>query len=272
MPGANGTPALLGRERERAVLYDALTLALAGDPQVVVVSGNAGVGKTTLVGDLARRAEVLGFDVAVGHCLDIDADISFAPAVEALGALVARLEDVESRPLARRMRVLLDPETARSPGQLHLLDTLRLTVLEAADHGPVLVVLEDLHWADASTRDLAVALSRTARGRFLLVLTVRSDDLHRRHPARKTLAEISRVPGGRYLEVGPLDSESIAGIVAAVTGGAPDGAVVRSVLQRSEGNPLYAEELAAVGSGRCPAGWPTCSWPGSTRCPRVRGS
>ena len=125
-------------------------------------------------------------------------------------------------------------------------------MLEAATSGPVLLVLEDLHWADASTRDFAVALSRTARGRLLFVLTVRSDDLHRRHPARKALAELGRVPGGWRVELGPLDRDSIAGIVAAVSGAQPDPALVRSVLERSEGNPLYAEEIAAAGPGAIP--------------------
>ena len=91
----------------------------------------------------------------------------------------------------------------------------------------MLLVLEDMHWADASTRDLAVALSRTARGRLLFVLSVRTDDLHRRHPARKALAEIGRVPGGRRVDLGPLDRASIAGIVASVSGAPPDPALVR---------------------------------------------
>ena len=124
--------ALLGREREQAELYDALSLASKGDPQVVVVAGDAGTGKTTLVADLAGRAEELGFTVAVGHCLDIEADISFAPVVEALRSLVAGVEDLESRPFARRMHALLDPETPRVRSSVHLLEDLRLAVLEAA--------------------------------------------------------------------------------------------------------------------------------------------
>ena len=243
---------LLGREDERAQLYDALSLAMKGEPQVVVVAGDAGVGKTTLVADLARRAEELGIHVAVGHCLDIEAGISFAPVIEALGALVGQAGDVESRPVTRRIRALLDPGTPRSAEQLHLLDDLRLTILEAAASGPVLLVLEDLHWADGSTRDLAVALSRTARGRLLVMLTVRTEDLHRRHPARKALAEIGRAPGGRRVELGPLDRDGIAGIIASITGGSADPALVRSVLTRSEGNPLYAEEIVAAGSGAIP--------------------
>ena len=98
MPGRTGTAGLLGRELEQDELDDALSLALKGEPQVVVVGGDAGVGKTTLVADLARRAEALGFAVAAGHCLDIEAGISFGPVIEALTSLLDGIEDIESRP------------------------------------------------------------------------------------------------------------------------------------------------------------------------------
>ncbi len=215
MPGQSGTAALLGREREQAELYDALLLALRGEPQTVLVSGDAGIGKTTLVSDLGRRAEELGFDVVLGHCLDIDAGMAFAAVIEAVRELVARVEDLDARPYARRMRALLDPDTPRSSEPFRVLEDLRQTVLEAAAVGPVLLVLEDMHWAGRSTQDFAVALSRRTRGRLLFVLTVRRDDLHRRHPARTTLAEIGRVPGARRVDLEPLDRDGIAGIVAA---------------------------------------------------------
>ena len=237
---------LLGREREQAELYDALGLALKGEPQAVLVGGDAGIGKTTLISDLARRAEELGFTVVVGHCLDIDAGIAFGAVIEAVSQLVTGLEDLDTRPCARRIRALLDPETPRSPEPFRVLEDLRQTALEAADAGPVMLVLEDMHWSGRSTLDFSVALSRRGRGRLLFVLTVRNDDLHRRHPARKTLAEISRFPGARRLDLEPLDRDGIAGIVSASSGGTADPAVVRSVLERSEGNPLYAEELLAA--------------------------
>jgi DNA-binding CsgD family transcriptional regulator len=251
MTGEAGSPALLGREREQAELYDALLLALNGDAQTVVVGGDAGIGKTTLVADLARRAEGLGVSVFVGHCLDIDAGIAFGAVLEAVRELVARLEDLDSRPCARRMRTLLDPETPRSPEPFRVLEDLRQTVLEAVAAGPVMLVLEDMHWAGRSTQDFAVALSRRGHGRLLFVLTARNDDLHRRHPARKTLAEISRVPGARRVDLEPLDRDGIAGI-AARSGDPPDPSVVSSVLARSEGNPLYAEELLAAGPHAIP--------------------
>jgi DNA-binding CsgD family transcriptional regulator/tetratricopeptide (TPR) repeat protein len=128
----------------------------------------------------------------------------------------------------------------------HVLDDLTAVVLEAAAVGPVLLVLEDMHWADRSTQDFTAALSRTARGHLLLVLTFRSDELHRRHPFRKTLTEISRTAGARRIDLGGLDRGDIARIVGAHTVGPPDPTMVGSVLARSEGNPLYAEELLAA--------------------------
>ena len=246
MPIPSGTPLLLGRERDSAELDEALALAAQGTPQIVLVGGDAGIGKTTLVADLERRATGLGFAVATGHGLDIEAGISFAPVIEAVRSLLAGVEDLGPRPSARRMLTLLDPDAPRSREAVHALDDLTAVVLEAAAVGPVLLTLEDMHWADRSTQDFAATLSRTARGQFLLVLTFRSDELHRRHPFRKALTEISRTRGSRRIDLGGLDRASIAGIVAARTGVPPDPLVVGAVLARSEGNPLYTEELLAA--------------------------
>ena len=247
MPVPSGTSSLLlGRERDIAELDEALGLAAQGTPQIVLVGGDAGIGKTTLVADLERRAAELGFTVATGHCLDLEAGMSFAPVVEAVRSLLSGVEDLGSRPSARRMLTLLDPDAPRSREAFHVLDDLTAVVLEAAAAGPVLLVLEDMHWADRSTQDFAAALSRTARGRLLLVLTFRSDELHRRHPFRKTLTEISRTAGARRIDLGGLDRADIAGLAAAHTDGPPDPSMVDAVLARSAGNPLYAEELLAA--------------------------
>ncbi len=247
MPVPSGTSSLLlGRERDIAELGEALGLAGQGSPQVVLVGGDAGIGKTTLVADLERRAAELGFTVATGHCLDIGAGISFAPVVEAVRALLAGLDNLQTRPSARRMLTLLDPEAPRSRETLHVVDDLTAVVLEAAAAGPVLMMLEDMHWADRSTQDFATTLSRIARGALVLVLTFRSDELHRRHPFRKTVAEISRTLGCRRIDLGGLGRDDIAGIVAARSDRPPDPSLVNTVLARSEGNPLYAEELLAA--------------------------
>src|SRR5262249_25096180 len=122
---------LVGRGHEVARLGDALDLAARGEPQVVVLTGDAGIGKSTLLADLLRRAQERGCATALGHCLDIEADIPFAPVVEAVRPLVSVLDDLDGRPHARRMRTLLDAD-APSPEQVRMLEDLRLTVLEAA--------------------------------------------------------------------------------------------------------------------------------------------
>ena len=257
MPVPSGTSSLLlGRERDIADLGEALRLAAQGSPQIALVGGDAGIGKTSLVADLERRAGGLGFTVTTGHCLDIEAGMSFAPAVEAVRSLITGVEDLGTRPSARRMLTLLDPDAPRNREAFNVLDDLTAVVLEAAAVGPVLLVLEDMHWADRSTQDFAATLSRIARGGLLLVLTFRSDELHRRHPFRKTLTEISRTRGSRRVDLGGLDRADIAGMIAARTDGPLDASVVDVVLVRSGGNPLYAEELLAADQDPNQAGVP----------------
>ena len=106
-------PALIGRDAESAQLYDALALTAKGRPQVVMVAGDAGIGKTTLVADLEQRAQTLGFAIARGQCLDIQAEIPLAPAVSAARNLLSRVDDIEDRPHARRMLDVLDPQSAQ---------------------------------------------------------------------------------------------------------------------------------------------------------------
>jgi DNA-binding CsgD family transcriptional regulator/tetratricopeptide (TPR) repeat protein len=233
---------LIGRDAETAQLYDAMTLAAQGEPQLVLVAGDAGIGKTCLVSDLVSRAAELGFATATGHCLDIEAAMSFAPVIEALRSLLSDDPDLDGRPHARRTRAMLDPD-APEPDQIRMLDDLRLTLLEAAADRPLLLVVEDMHWADRSTQDLTSALARTAQGSLLLVITVRDDELHRRHPFRTTLAELSRLETARRVELRPLGPGDIALLVRDRSGVEGSSESVRQIHERSEGNPLYAEEL-----------------------------
>jgi DNA-binding CsgD family transcriptional regulator len=234
---------IIGREAEINELHDVLMLAGQGQPQVVVVAGDAGIGKSTLVAHLEQRASEFGFAVARGQCLDIQAEIPLAPAVAAVRVLLAKIEDLEHRPHARRMQQLLDPQTPQVES-IRLLDDLRLAFLEAAAAGPVLIVFEDLHWADPSTQDLVTTLAGTASGRMLLALTFRSDELHRRHPARTALAKLRR--SARPVDLGPLGRQDIARLMAGRSGSVPPPPVLSSMLERSEGNPLYVEELLAA--------------------------
>jgi DNA-binding CsgD family transcriptional regulator/tetratricopeptide (TPR) repeat protein len=246
---------LVGREAESGQLLDALMRANQGQPEVVLVAGDAGIGKTTLIAGLEARAAELGFAITRGQCLDIQADIPLAPAVDAVRMLLAMADDGEVRPHARLLRHLLDPSSPRVEN-IRLLDNLRLAFLEAAAAGPVLIVFEDLHWVDSSTQDLVTALAGTASGRMLLVLTFRSDELHRTHPLRRALAELRRSDRARTVDLGPLSRRDVATMMAGHIGAVPQPRVLTAMLNRSEGNPLYVEELLAAEKTATTSGLP----------------
>ena len=107
--GGSAGSRLIGRDAEGAQLYEAMTVAAQGQSQVVLVIGDAGIGKTSLVSDLRSGRPGLGFVTTTGHCLDIEAAMSFASAVEALRILLFESSAILDRPHARRMRALLDP-------------------------------------------------------------------------------------------------------------------------------------------------------------------
>ena len=246
------TSGLFGRDRELVETGDTLVQAASGTPQALLVGGDAGIGKTTLVSSVAEHARELGFTVLVGHCLDIDNGVPFQPVREALrGAVVGKPAD-ELPPVTARMAGFLlggRPDESGSPAAV--LEDLSLVVGELGSGSPLMIMLEDMHWADRSTQDFAVALSRTMQGPVCLVLTYRSDELTRRHPFRRALVELGRSVGSRRIDLAPLDRVGIAGIVEQCTG-RRDPALVGSLLARCEGNPLYAEELLEAGPTALP--------------------
>ena len=163
-----------------------------------MVAGDAGIGKTTLVADLEQRAETLGFAIARGQCLDIEAEMPARAGCErgAHPSLPGRRHR-GTRPHARRMLDVLDPSPRRSIS-IRLLDDLRLDLPGGGGRrAGADAQLEDLHWADRSTQELVTALARTASGRMFLIVTFRTDDLPRRHPFRTALAEIGRAETAR---------------------------------------------------------------------------
>ena len=125
----------------------------------------------------------------------------------------------------------------------HLLATLQ----RLGDHVPTLLVLEDLHWADHSTRDFLVFLARNLRdARVLVVGTFRTDDLHRRHPLRPVLAELDRSGAAHRLDLVRFDRDEIGELIAAIRGEAAAADLVDSTFERSDGNAFFAEELLAA--------------------------
>ena len=117
-----------------------------------------------------------------------------------------------------------------------------------SEERPVLLILEDVHWADRSTRTFASFLARSLRReRVLVALTYRTDELHRRHPLRALLSELERVEGVRRIELSPFDRDELTEVLADILGGDPDDPLVDRLFMRGEGNALYTEELLAAG-------------------------
>jgi predicted ATPase len=252
------SPVLVGRDAEVAQLRAALERAAAGQPAVVVVAGEAGVGKTRLVGELLRDADGLGAVALAGGCLDVgEGVLAYAPIVEALRPLAGALDSEELERVlggARAELARLVPELGPTAGgeqaaplaPTRLFELLLGVLHRLAERGPVLLVVEDLHWADQSIRDLLGFLVRNLRGGVALVLTYRSDELHRRHPLRPFLAELDRSGRAERLELGRLGRRDLAELLAAILEEPAAPALVAEILGRSEGNPFFAEELLAA--------------------------
>jgi DNA-binding CsgD family transcriptional regulator/tetratricopeptide (TPR) repeat protein len=252
------SPVLVGRDAEVAQLRAALERAAAGQPAVVVVAGEAGVGKTRLVAELLRDADGLGAVALAGGCLDVgDGVLAYAPIVEALRPLAGAMDSEELERVlggARAELARLVPELGPTAGgeqaaplaPTRLFELLLGVLHRLAERGPVLLVVEDVHWADQSTRDLLGFLIRNLRAGVALVLTYRSDELHRRHPLRPFLAELDRSNRAERLELGRLGRRELAALVAEILDEPVAPALVGEILARSEGNPFFAEELLAA--------------------------
>ncbi|MFC5992640.1 AAA family ATPase [Pseudonocardia hispaniensis] len=253
---------LVGRRDEVRVLAAALDRAAAGSARAVLLSGEAGVGKTRLVTEAAEQATAAGFAVLTGRCLDTgESSLPYLPFAEALGRLAAdRPELVAAHPELRRLlpggRPRAEPLAGdRDLGQLRVFDAVLSGLAELAAEAPVLLVLEDLHWADRSSRDLLVfLLSRLGGQRLAVLASYRDDDLHRRHPLRPLLAELVRLPAVERLELAPLGQSEALSLVRGLADGGLDEQALRRIARRSEGNAFFAEELVSASGDAVPDG------------------
>ncbi len=228
------SPVLIGRSVEFERLRAALRHARDGRSSTIVVAGEAGVGKTRLISEFADFADRDGAVVLSGGCIVLgDGSLPYAPVVEALRGLVRRLspEELEAivgngrSDLARLVPDLGPAEDDGAAGldsswaQGRLFEMLLGVLDRLAAMAPVVFIVEDLHWSDRSTRDLVGFLIRNLRDvRVALVLTYRTDDLHRRHPLVPFLAELDRSGRVERLEVGPFDRSESAQQLRAIAG------------------------------------------------------
>jgi ATP/maltotriose-dependent transcriptional regulator MalT len=250
----------VGRTGELRELELALREAAGESPVVVLLSGDSGVGKTRLIREFERRATEGDALVLRGEAVEeADGELPYAPVIGALRPLVrARHPAIDALGRGSRAQLAallpgLDEEAAASDrndssAQVRLFEALLELLDVLSEERPVVLVLEDLHWADRSTRTFVDFLARSLRHeRVVLLLSYRTDELHRRHPLRTLLSELDRLERARRVELEPFDREELTEALADILGEAPSERLVRRLFDRSEGNPLYTEELLAAG-------------------------
>ena len=257
--------AMVGRAEQRARLRELLDDVIAGGSRFVIIGGDAGVGKTTIVeafvsdlgGPLAdRKAQVID-----GQCVPMGGEgLPYAPVVGALRELVARHGREQILDWAGAGRTALGallPDLVSAPPatealRLQLFEAVAMLWERASESGPLVVIMEDIHWADESTRHLLRFLARALTDApVMIVTTYRADELTRRHPLRPFLAEVSRFAETVRIDVPSLERNEVAELLGLLLGRHPSNAVADLVFKRSEGIPYFVEELTTSASRGC---------------------
>ena len=263
-----GEPALLvGRASELEKLNRLWRDARGGSRAVAVIVGEPGIGKTRLAAELCRSAYAEGGAVLLGRCYE-DSIVPYQPFVEALGHHGSETSPDELRLQAGRYRSVLarlipelaDPvpqpitsATAGSPEseQFQLFDSVASLLREIAEQHPLILVLDDLHWADAPTLLLLRHVVRATEGASLLILgTFRQTEVDEAHPLGQAIAELRRARVLATVALGGLGEGEVGELIAARLSGTPMATIARSIVERTQGNPFFVEEfLRDVGSG-----------------------
>lgn len=267
------SPEFIGRRRELGSLIEAVDRGTAGDAVIALVGGDAGIGKSRLVEEVAAHAHERGCLVLSGGCVSLGngEGLPFAPIVEALRRLpvliaageldgigdINELRSGETTDLGRLLPELgatgsAEPDVFDRPAwvQARIFEGLLALMRAIGERLPVVLVVEDLHWSDSSTRDVLSFLARNARWERLAVVgTYRTDELNRRHPLRPWLSEMERLSRVVRIEIGRFGRAELDGQITAILGHRPTVALLEAIERRAEGNPFFVEELLASGAG-----------------------
>jgi DNA-binding CsgD family transcriptional regulator/tetratricopeptide (TPR) repeat protein len=251
------SPVLVGRAEQLAALDAALGRAASGGPAAVLIGGEAGIGKSRLVAEFTAKAVDGGARVLAGGCMDLGAEgLPFAPFAAMLRALV---RDVGADGVAALMPCRATGEFARllpefgqeersadtGLARARLFEQMLTLFERLAEGSPVVLIIEDAHWADRSTRDLVAFLigSQQVLDRVLILVSYRSDELHRTHPLRPLLAELDRLEWVDRMELPRLGRMEADELVQRIADREPEPALADAIYARTQGNPMFVEEL-----------------------------
>ena len=266
-------PVLIGREEQLTLLEDALLSARRGEGSVVALAGEAGVGKTRLATELAEQAERIGVSVLTGGCTEADLALPYLPFLEAIGNFLAGVDvqmirealgpaGDELGQLFPQLGTATAAPAGMDGGKLRLFEAILALLQISADQSGLLLIVEDLHWADASTRELLDYLTRRIKQLPLLVLvTYRRDEMHRKHPLAPVIQGWKRSRLAMVVDLYPLDARGVEDMVRAILDERDVSGEFRDfLLERTEGNPFVLEEMLkeAIDRGdvyRTETGW-----------------
>lgn len=252
----------IGRRVELAVLDNAMQQSLAGQGRLVLLSGDPGIGKTHTAQEFASRAEQQGMRVFWGRCYEEPGAPLYWPWLQLLRGWLEETDSVlpgemagsdagviaELLPeLRQRLPELLETPPIDDPAQarFRLLDTLTRFWQQTARLQPLVLILDDLHWADTASLKLLEFLAREiATSPLLLLASFRDNALSRQHPLSDTLGELSRLPHCQRLTLSGMSRDETEQYLGSLAGTLPLIVVATAIYQHSEGNPLFMRELS----------------------------
>lgn len=264
MPLVDDASPTVGRTEEHAKLLAALEDGRAGRARAVVLKGEAGIGKTRLINELVAEAHAadgtLPTVVTVTHCVD-QGEIGdpFGPIRRTLrdicGAVGAETFRASAGgPVVCRTLAALVPDIDDAvddePPTVPAAEAIERLLETLSTRHHLVIVIEDIHWADAATRSLLRSLAQSLRGQHLtIVMTVRTDDVDRAHPLKDVLLTFERNRGITVLDVPRLGRDDVDELATRLTGRRPSQTSLDALMRRSEGVPFFVEELLDI-SGR----------------------
>jgi len=261
----------IGRQREQEQLKAALARALSGEGSSVMLVGEPGIGKTRLAEEFGVYAKLRGAQVLAGRCYEGGVAVPYLPFVEAFRQYVRSRPDEELREelgagapevatlvseIRRRLPDLPQPVPLEGDAErIRLFESVASFVRSAAAANPLVLILDDLHWADKPTLLLLQFLARgVARERVLLVGSYRDVELERTHPLADIVAALRREQLYERVLLRGLSFEEVKHLLRARGGQEPPEAFVQRLLDETEGNPFFVEEvlrhLAEIGALR----------------------
>ena len=283
-PGANPLDRLaegvfVGREREVEELRRGLDDALSGRGRLLLLVGEPGIGKTRTASELCTYARLRGAQVLIGRCYEGEGAPAYWPWTQALRPYVSECDpealQADLGPGAADLAQLLPEVHERIPGlvppprlepdqaRFRLFDSITSFLKNASRRQPLVLLLDDLHWADQASLLMLQFLARNLAGsRLLLLGTYRDVELGRQHPLAHTLAELAREQIGTRVLLRGLTAPDATRYIEMTSGVAPSGALAAAVYRETEGNPFFLSEVVRmlVSEGRLERADGAASW------------